>query len=347
MSRITQHPAFLVPVRPVGRIRRCLGIAAAFAAATAMSSAPAQPLAPVGGYPSQPLRIVSPFPAGGGNDAVTRIVATRLQQVLGQSAVTDNRGGAGGNIGTRFVAEAKADGYTVLTSQVSVMAVNPTLYSAPGFDPVRQFTPVTQINAAPLAIVVAANAPWHTFADLATQARAQPQKITYATPGNGTLSHLVGVVLEKDNGLALQHVPYKGAGPAITDLLGGQVDVLITSTSSVASFVQGGRMRVLAVTSPRRLGVFAKAPTLEELGYRRARFEDWYGFFVPAGTAPERVALLNRAIVQVLQTPEVTRLINEGGSDVVASTPEAFAAQVKQDIARWSQIVKLSGARGD
>ena len=309
--------------------------------------ATAQPLAPVDGFPSQPLRIVSPFPAGGGNDAVARLVSTRLSQVLGQSAVTDNRGGAGGNIGTRYVAEAKPDGYTVLSSQVSIMAVNPTLYRAPGFDPVKQFIPVTQINAAPLAIVVSANAPWKTFAELATQAKAQPQKITFATPGNGTLSHLVGVVLDKDDKVSMQHVPYKGAGPAINDLLGGQVDVLITSTSSVAGFIQTGRMRALAVTSPRRLGVFAKVPTLEELGYRNAHFEDWYGFFVPAGTAPERVALLNRAIVQVLQMPDVIKIINDGGSDVVASTPEAFATQLKQDISRWSQIVKLSGAHLD
>jgi tripartite-type tricarboxylate transporter receptor subunit TctC len=227
------------------------------------------------------------------------------------------------------------------------MAVNPTLYRAPGFDPVKQFIPVTQVNAAPLAIVVSANAPWKTFAELAAQAKAQPQKITFATPGNGTLSHLVGVVLDKDDKVSMQHVPYKGAGPAINDLLGGQVDVLITSTSSVAGFIQTGRMRALAVTSPRRLGVFAKVPTLEELGYRNAQFEDWYGFFVPAGTAPERVALLNRAIVQVLQMPDVIKIINDGGSDVVASTPEAFAAQLKQDISRWSQIVKLSGAHLD
>lgn len=314
---------------------------------TMFGAATAQPLAPVNGYPSQPLRIVSPFPAGGGNDAVTRVVATRLSQVLGQSAVTDNRGGAGGNIGTRYVAESKPDGYTVLTSQVSIMAVNPTLYRAPGFDPVKQFIPVTQVNAAPLAIVVSANAPWKTFEELAAQAKAQPQKITFATPGNGTLSHLVGVVLDKNSNVSLQHVPYKGAGPAINDLLGGQVDVLITSTSSVAGFIQTGRMRALAVTSPRRLGVFTKVPTLEELGYRNARFEDWYGFFVPAGTSPERVALLNRAIVQVLQMPEVVKIVNDGGSDVVANSSEAFAAQLKQDISRWSQVVKLSGAHVD
>ena len=334
--------------RPMShRLTQYLVAALAVTTVALTQGASAQPLAPVNGYPTQPLHIVSPFPAGGGNDAVTRVVATRLSQVLGQSAVTDNRGGAGGNIGTRYVAESKPDGYTLLTSQVSIMAVNPTLYRAPGFDPVKQFIPVTQINAAPLAIVVSANAPWKTFEELATQAKAQPQKITFATPGNGTLSHLVGVVLDKNSHITLQHVPYKGAGPAINDLLGGQVDVLITSTSSVAGFIQTGRMRALAVTSPRRLGVFTKVPTLEELGYPNARFEDWYGVFVPAGTSPERVALLNRAIVQVLQMPEVVKSINDGGSDVVANTPDAFATQLKQDISRWSQIVKLSGAHVD
>lgn len=346
-------PAHCQPVRRRARtaLARLAALAGACGAAGSVALAavaqPLAPLPPVSGYPAQPLRIVSPFPAGGGNDAVSRIVSSRLAEVLGQSAVVDNRGGAGGNIGTRSVAESKADGYTLLTSQVSVMAVNPTLYAAPGFDPVKQFKPVTQINAAPLAIVVAANAPWQTFAELAAQAKVQPQRITFATPGNGTLSHLVGVVLDKDAGVSLQHVPYKGAGPAINDLLGGQVNVLITSTSSVAGFVQAGRMRALAVTSPRRLGVFAKVPTLEELGYRNLRFEDWYGIFVPAGTPPERVAHLNRALVQVLHQPDVVRQINEGGSDVVASSPEAFGAQLKSDISRWSQIVKLSGAHLD
>jgi tripartite-type tricarboxylate transporter receptor subunit TctC len=307
----------------------------------------AAPLAPVGGFPAQPVRFVSPFPPGGGNDATARLVTTRLPDVIGQSAIVDNRGGAGGNIGTRSVAEAKPDGYTVLTSQVSIMAVNPTLYSAPGFDPLKHFIPVTQINAAPLAVVVASNSPLQTFADLAAKAKAEPNRLTYATPGNGTLSHLVGVVLEKDAGIALQHVPYKGAGPAITDLLGGQISVLVTSTSSVAPFIQSGKMRALAVTSPRRIGVFAKVPTLDELGYKNMVFEDWYGFFVPAGTPPERVAYLNHAITQVLRQPEITKLVNDGGSDVVASTPEAFGAQLKSDIARWTRVVKLSGAKLD
>lgn len=322
-------------------------LAAGLAALALLSQATAEPLAARNGFPSQPIRFISPFPPGGGNDGSTRWVTTRLPEATGQPAVVENRGGAGGNIGAKAVADAKADGYTVLTGQVSLMAVNPVLYNAPGFDPLRNFVPITQINAAPLAIVVAAASPFKSFADLAARSKGEPGRVTYATPGNGTLSHLVGVVLSKENGVPMTHVPYKGAGPAINDLLGQQVDVLITSTSSVAGMIQAGQVRALAVTSPRRIGVFGKVPTLEELGLRNARFEDWYGFFAPAGTPPERVAYLHEAIVRTLHLPEVTRLIVDGGSEVVASTPEAFAAQLRQDIDRWSRVVKLSGAKID
>ncbi|WP_420093891.1 Bug family tripartite tricarboxylate transporter substrate binding protein [Comamonas testosteroni] len=307
----------------------------------------AQTLPQRNGFPSQPIRFVSPFPPGGGNDATTRWVTTRLSEFTGQPAVVENKGGAGGNIGAKAVTEARADGYTLLTGQVSLMAVNPSLYSAPGFDPLKNFIPVTQVNAAPLAIVVAAGSKLKSFADLAAQSKAEPGKVTYATPGNGTLSHLVGVVLAKESGVTMTHVPYKGAGPAINDLLGHQVDVLITSTSSVAGMIQGGQVRALAVTSPRRVGVFGKVPTLEELGYKNSTFEDWYGFFAPAGTPPERVAYLNEAIVKTLRKPEVSKLVTDGGSEVVASTPEAFAAQLNSDTKRWSHVVKLSGAKLD
>ncbi|MFM9924379.1 tripartite tricarboxylate transporter substrate binding protein [Variovorax sp. H27-G14] len=324
-----------------------LAVAALWLTALALQPATAEPLAPRNGYPSQTVKFISPFPPGGGNDATARLVTSRLSEIIGQAAVVDNRGGAGGNIGAKAVADAKPDGYTLLTSQVSIMAVNPTLYASAGFDPVKNFIPITQINAAPLALVVDANSALKSFADLAAKAKATPGKVTYATPGNGTLSHLVGVVLGKDNGIEMTHVPYKGAGPALTDLLGGQVDVLVTSTASVAGLVQNGKLRVLAVTSPRRIGVFAKVPTLEELGYAGARFEDWYGFFAPAGTPPERVAYMNEAIVRALRMPEVAKLVTDGGSEVVGNSSEAFAAQMRQDIERWSRIVKLSGARAD
>ncbi|WP_313300663.1 tripartite tricarboxylate transporter substrate binding protein [Diaphorobacter sp.] len=311
------------------------------------TAATAEPLPKVNGYPAQPLRFISPFPPGGGNDATTRWVTTKLPDFIGQAAVVDNRGGAGGNIGAKAVVDSKPDGYTLLTGQVSLMAVNPTLYSAPGFEPLKNFIPITQVNAAPLAIVVASASPVKSFADLATRAKADPGKITFATPGNGTLSHLVGAVLSKEKGVPMTHVPYKGAGPALNDLLGQQVDVLITSTSSVAGMIQSGQLRALAVTSPRRVGIFTKVPTLEELGLTHATYEDWYGFFAPAGTPPERVKYLHEAITRTLRTPEVTKLVIEGGSEVVANTPEEFTRQVTQDMKRWGDLVKLSGAKLD
>jgi tripartite-type tricarboxylate transporter receptor subunit TctC len=180
---------------------------------TAHGTASAQPMPQVGGFPNQAIKFVSPFPAGGGNDAHDAFVTTRLSDITGQSAIVDNRGGAGGNIGAKAVADAKPDGYTVLTGQVSLMAVNPTLYASPGFDPLKNFLPITQINAAPLVLVVPSNSPLKSFADLAAQTKAPGGRVTYATPGNGTLSHLVGVVLEKDSAISMTHVPYKGAAP--------------------------------------------------------------------------------------------------------------------------------------
>jgi tripartite-type tricarboxylate transporter receptor subunit TctC len=307
-------------------------------------AAHAQNLPKVAGFPNQAIHLVSPFPPGGGNDFHTRLVTTELANLTGQPAVAENKGGAGGNIGARYVADAIPDGYTVLTSQVSIMAVNPSLYKAPGFDPLKSFVPITQINAAPLALVVSADSPLKNMSDLRARAKAGPAKLTYATPGNGTLSHLLGVVLEKDGGIDMVHVPYRGAGPALIDLLGGQVTLMITSTSSVAGHIQQGKLRALAVTSPRRIGVFKGVPTLEEQGLKDMTYEDWYGFFAPAGTPPERVAYLNNAITRVLKSPAVSSKIIDSGSDVVAGTSEELAALLRRDIARWSRVAKLSGA---
>jgi tripartite-type tricarboxylate transporter receptor subunit TctC len=298
-----------------------------------------------GDFPNQPIRLVSPFPPGGGNDFHMRLVSNELAQATGQPAVADNRGGAGGNIGTKYVADAKADGYTVLLSQVSIMAVNPALYKAPGFDPIRSFLPITQVNAAPLAIVVPEASPFKSMADL--RALSKSHAVTYASPGNGTLSHLLGVVLEKDAGISLTHVPYRGAGPALADVLGGQVQMLITSTSSVAGYVSQGSLRTLAVSSPRRVGVFQGVPTLEEQGLKDMTYDDWYGFFAPAGTSTERVAYLHRAITTVLRSPTVSQRILDAGGEPVAGTPQQLAEQLRQDVARWSRIAKLSGAALD
>lgn len=322
-----------------------IGVTTASALATSSYAAELERLAPRNGYPSQPIKFVSPFPAGGGNDAVARWVTARLTEVTGQSAVVENRGGAGGNIGTKAVAGAKPDGYTVLTGMVSLMAVNPVVYSDPGFDPLKDFAPVTQVNAAPLAIVVPSHSRFKDFHQFMKEAKDNPGRVTYASPGNGTLSHLTGVVLTKLHDIPLTHVPYRGAAQAVNDLMGNEVDALITSTSSVAGMIQTGQLRALAVTSPRRVGVFTGVPSLEELGLKGARFDDWYGFFVPAGTPGERIAYLHDAIVRVLRSDEVSKQIVNAGGEVVASIPEELDKQLREDIERWAHVAKLAGAK--
>jgi tripartite-type tricarboxylate transporter receptor subunit TctC len=311
------------------------------------TSAFAQTLPRAGGFPDKPIRFISPFPPGGGNDTATRIVTQKLAELVGQSVVVENKGGAGGNLGAEMAAKSAADGYTLFTGQVSIMAVNPALYARPGFDPLKDFVPLTQINAAPLVIVVPAQSPLRTFADLAATAKSKPGTVTYATPGNGTLSHLLGAVLKQDAGIDMNHIPYKGVGTAITDLLGGQVDALITSTSSVAGHIQAGRMRAIAVTSPRRLGVFKDVPMLEDMGHRGMVFDDWYGFFAPAGTPPERVDYLADALVRAVRTPDVTAKIRDAGSEAVGNTPAQFADVLRADMARWAQAVRLAGLKLD
>lgn len=309
--------------------------------------ASAQALPRAGQFPDKPIRFVSPFPPGGGNDTATRIVTQKLAELVGQSVVVENKGGAGGNLGAEMAAKSAADGYTVFTGQVSIMAVNPALYARPGFDPLKDFVPLTQINAAPLVIVASAQSPLRTFEVLAAAAKAKPGALTYATPGNGTLSHLLGAVLKKEAGIDMNHVPYKGVGTAIADLLGGQVDALVTSTSSVAGHIQAGRMRALAVTSPRRLGVFKDVPMLEDLGHRGMVFDDWYGFFVPAGTPADRVEYLADALARTIRSPDVSAKIREGGSEAVGNTPSQFAEVLRNDMARWGQAVRLSGLKLD
>ena len=325
-------------------MRRCL---ASLVLLLATFASLAQPLPKAGDYPAQPIRIVSPFPPGGGNDTHSRLVGQRLAEVAGVQVVIDNRGGAGGNLGAAEAARSKPDGYTLFTGQTSIMAVNPVLYANVPFNPLRDFVPLTQINAAPLVIVVAASSPYRTLQEFYAAARRNPGKLTYATPGNGTLSHIAGETLKRAAQADVTHIPYKGASTATTDLLGGQIDAFVTSTSSVAQFVQQGRMRALAVSSGRRVGVFASVPTLEESGFPGMVYDDWYGLFAPAGTPPDRLAWLRAALVRAFTSDELRKKILDGGSEVVGNSPEEFAEVLKADIVRWAKAVKESGARID
>ena len=226
----------------------------------------AQALKPLSDFPAQPITIISPFPPGGGNDSLSRVLAAELQTIVGQPVVVENKAGAGGNLGTAQAARVKADGYTLLMSQTSIIAVNPVMYANAGFEPQTDFQPLTQLTAAPVVFVVRAESPYQTLKDYLDAAKKKPGGLNYATPGNGTLSHLTTARLSKQAGVELTHIPYRGAGPAATDLLGGQVDMLVTSPSSVEALVSSGKLKVLAATNANLIGVFKNVPTLKMLG---------------------------------------------------------------------------------
>lgn len=321
-----------------GAILRILGGGlSAVAACLVLAAAPAAVAAE--NYPARALTIISPFPPGGGNDGVARLLAHELGGITGQSVVVENRSGAGGNLGTSQVARAKADGYTLVLSQNSVMAVNPALYSNTGFDAIKDFQPISQITSAPLALVVSAESPYKTLDTYLEAARKSPGALTYATPGNGTLSHLAGTLLEQKARLSLVHVPYRGAGPAINDLQGGTVDMLITSPPSVEGLVASGKLRVLAMTHENRIGVFKTAPTLAELGIDGISIEGWYGLFVPAGTPADRVEYLANAVQQALKSPGLMQKINNDGAQPVGGSPEQLTAKLGQESVYWADVV--------
>ncbi|AYD67362.1 MAG TPA: ABC transporter substrate-binding protein [Achromobacter sp.] len=307
----------------------------------------AQTLKAPADYPKQAITVVSPFPPGGGNDNVARLIAQELGAITGQSVVVENRSGAGGNVGTAQVSRAKPDGYTLVMSQTSVMAVNPRLYKNVGFDPVKDFTPISQITSAPLVLVARTESPYKTLSDYLDAARKQPGIITYATPGNGTMSHLMGALVSKKAGVNLVHVPYRGAAPAITDLMGGTVDMLITSPASAEPMVAAGKLRILALSHENSIGIFKGAPTLKQSGLDGITADDWYGLFAPAGTPPERVAYLAQAVAQAMKSPNVIAKINSGGSWPVGSQPDAFKTRLQEDTVYWADMVKTAGVSLD
>lgn len=307
----------------------------------------AQAMKPLADFPKQTLTIVSPFPPGGGNDKISRLLAAELAPIVGQPVVVENRGGAGGNLGTSAVARAKPDGYTILTSQTSIIGVNPALYANAGFKPKQDFEPLSQLTSAPVVFVVRADSPYKTMKDYIADARAKPGALTFATPGNGTLSHLTTSRMATQEKLQLTHIPYKGAGPAVTDLMGGQVAMVVTSPSSVEGLVASGKLRVIASTNSDLLGVFKGVSTLEDQGIKDMNVTDWYGVFVPKGTPVERVNYLESAVRKAMASVEMKTKVNQSGSQVVASPRADFIKTVDKEIADWGAVVKAAGLKVD
>ena len=297
-------------------------------------------------YPSRPITLIVPQAAGGANDAIARVVAQKLAEQFGQGVIVENRPGAGGNVGTALAARAKNDGYTLMLTVNSAHVINPSLYKSTGFDPVKDFDPVSPVATAGYALVANPTFPAKNVQELVTLARAQPGKITIASAGNGTLNHLIGEMLSKATGIEMIHVPYKGAAAAVTDLVGGQVQVSVQSLPSSIAFIKSGKLKVLGVVNEKRVAALPDTPTIGET-VKGFGSTPWYGVFVPAGTPKAIIAQLNAEIAKALDSKDVLEKLAGVGCEPYKSTPEQFAAVVRDDLPRWAKIVKDSGATVD
>jgi len=297
-------------------------------------------------YPSKPIKLIVPFPPAGGTDIMARTVANRLGEVNKWTVVIDNKAGAGGNIGVDATAKAPADGYTLVMGQTSNIAINPSLYAKLPYNPLKDLEPIALVGSGPIAIVVRADSRFKTLGDLIKEGKEKPGTITMASPGNGTVAHLSGVRLQNVTGAKFEHIPYKGAAGAIPDVLGGNVDFYLSSLPTLQSHIAGGKMRALAVTSPKRSPVFPNVPTVGET-IKGFEANTWFGILAPAGTPKPVLATLNTEINKVLKDPAVRKAIETEGGEVLGGTPEQFREVIKADIASWAKEVKASGAKVD
>ena len=321
--------------------RAALALFTSLAAATGSLGAWAQDK-----YPAKPVTVVVPQAPGGANDAIARIVAQKLTEQTGQQFLVDNKPGAGGNIGTAASAKAKPDGYTLLLTVNSAHVINPSLYKSAGFDPVKDFEPITPVANAGYVLVANNNFPPKNVAELIAAAKAQPGKIAMASAGNGTLNHLIGEMLGKAAGIDLMHVPYKGASAAVTDLVGGQVQVSVQSLPSSISFIKSGKLKVLGVVNEKRVAALPDTPTIGET-LKGFGSTPWYGLMAPAGTPKAIVNQLQAEVAKALDTQDVKDKLAAVGCEPSKSTPEQFAALIKEDLPKWARIVKDSGATVD
>jgi tripartite-type tricarboxylate transporter receptor subunit TctC len=297
-------------------------------------------------YPTRPLRLIVPFPPGGGTDIMGRLVASHLTDKLGVQTVVDNRGGAGGILGTELAARANPDGHTLLIGSVSTISINPSLYTKLPFDTVRDLAPISLIASTPSAVVVTANLSARSVRELIALAKAKPGQINFASAGSGTSHHLGGELFRLAAGIDIVHVPYKGTAPAVTDLVSGQVSMMIANMPAVLPMVKAGRLRALAVTSLTRSSLMPDLPTVAD---DLPGFEVivWYGVLAPAATRAPIIARLNGYLRQMAGMPEVRERLAAQGAEAISSTPDEFARKIRDDMKKWAKVVQVSGARAD
>src|SRR5260370_1772155 len=321
--------------------RRVLAAVLSLALALFAGAATAQ------GYPAKPIRMIVPFPPGGGTDIAARTIANKLSDSVKWIFVVENKPGAGGNLGVEQAVKSPADGYTLVIGQTSNLAINPTLYLKLPYDPLKELSPVVLIVSAPVVFVVAANSRYASLGDLLAAAKTDPGGVTFASPGNGTVSHLTGELLQRAAGVKLTHVPYKGASQALTDTLGGQVQSFMSSVPSALSQIRAGRLRAIAVTSAKRAQELPEVPTIAESGYRGFEASTWYGLLAPAGTPMTIIARLSVEVNRLLKTAEVRTILAAQGRAGLGGSPEQFASFLKAEHAKWGRLVRESGARAE
>lgn len=293
-------------------------------------------------FPSKPVRVVVPQAPGGASDTLARIIAQGLGQKWKQPVVVENRAGAGGNIGMEYVVNAGDDGYTLLMSYEGSHAINPALYKGLSFDVKSDFAPVATLATLPFVVVTGPKSGIHSLSDLVQAAKTK--RVTYGSAGNGSVNHLLGEMFNAEVGAKMVHVPYRGAAPAIQDLLGGQIDVVFTSLPSVKGHIDSNNLVPLAVTSAKRSENAPSIPTIAEQGYPSFDVNPWFGLFASSGVSADKVQLMNRDIDALLKTPEIQQKFAAQGAVAYSTTPEAFAKQVDEALVRWAEVVKASGA---
>jgi tripartite-type tricarboxylate transporter receptor subunit TctC len=298
-------------------------------------------------YPSKPIRMIVPFPAGGATDIVARLVAQKFSEAWGHQVIVDNRGGAGGTIGSDLAAKSPADGYTMIVATSSTHSIAQSLYAKLPYDSVKDFAPVTLLATATILLAAHPSVPAKNVKELIALAKAHPNQLSFASSGNGGISHLVGELFKAQAGVQMLHVPYKGDTPALIDLVSGQVSLEFGTAVSFLPYVKSGKLKALAVTNPKRSPVVPDVPTVAESGLPGFEALQWFGILVPAGTPKEIVARLNAESVKIMRQPDIKDRMTALGADVVANTSDEFAAFQRAEIVKWAKVVKDSGARVD
>jgi tripartite-type tricarboxylate transporter receptor subunit TctC len=318
---------------------RRFGIVLLAALACCMAAAPTQ------AYPTKPVRLIVPYPPGGGNDTLARLFGAKLTEAWGQQVVVDNRPGAGTIIGAQLAARAVPDGYTLLLSSIATHAIAPHLYAKPGYDPVKDFAPITLLAVAPTVVCVNPSVPAKSLKELIALAKARPGELKFASGGAATPPHMAGEIFAAMTGIRLVHIPYKGGGPAHAGLLGGEASMMFDTAASILPHVQAGRLRALAIARPERLPEYPGLPTFAEAGVPGYEVNAWYSVHAPAGVPKPIVVQINRELVRILKLPDIRQRLKALGSEGIGNTPEAFAKFVRAESAKYAKAIRDAGVK--